>query len=47
MDILRLEEETEVYQGKDGQTSGLYPVAGAAANDDDQNLFSCCTDNGS
>lgn len=36
----------KVDQGKDGQTSGLYPVAGAAAVDD-QNLFSCCIDKGS
>jgi len=32
-------------QGKDGQTSGLYPVAGSPAVDI-QNLFSCCIDNG-
>lgn len=31
-----------VDQGKDGQTSGLSPVAGAAAVVDDQNLLSCC-----
>jgi hypothetical protein len=36
----------KVDQGKDGQTSGLYPVAGAAVVDN-QNLFSCCLDKGS
>jgi hypothetical protein len=46
VNIIWLEKEMKVDQGKDGQTSGLYPVAGAAAVDD-QNLFSCCIDKGS
>jgi len=43
--MLWLEEEMKFDQGKDGQTSGLYPVAGSPAVDI-QNLFSCCIDNG-
>ena len=46
VNIIWLEEEMKGDQGKNGQTSGLYPVAGAAAVDD-PNLFSCCIDKGS